>query len=308
MKEATKNYDSGKKSPLLLDVLVATFGADGLSRFAATSPQRVDGVRWVVACQTGDAPIPEIPASLLRDDIRIEFCGDKGLSRNRNKLLRLAEAPLCLIADDDVSYLPEAFEEIIKTFRDNPDTDIATFRFLESTSPIPSSSLPALLPSYDIRKEGSPSSFNFPKSYPPAPLPLNRSFKGYYIASIEIAFRRVPVLDSGILFNENFGLGSPNPCGEEDLWLHSLLKKGLTGCYFPLTIAVHPGKSTGQRGLTDPDILRTQGYVIAELFPLTAFPRLFLKAFRVSKESGQSPFLMFKHLPHLLSGLISHLK
>lgn len=304
---SSNNAPTGADTPLL-DILVATLGADGLERFAATAPQRVGGVRWVVACQTGDMPKPEIPASLLRDDIRIEFCGDKGLSRNRNNLLRLAEAPLCLIADDDVSYLPGAFEEIIKTFRDNPDTDIATFRFLESTSPIPSSSLPALLPSYDILSEESPSPFNFPKSYPPAPLPLNSTFKGYYIASIEIAFRRVPVLDSGILFNENFGLGSPNPCGEEDLWLHSLLKKGLTGCFFPLTIAVHPGKSTGQRGLTDPDILRTQGYVIAELFPLTALPRLFLKAFRVSKESGQSPFLMFKHLPHLLSGFISHLK
>lgn len=259
-----------------LEVLISTFGEKGLTRLSRMTLPKVQEVRYLVSCQCPGYTSLPIPDKLIRDDLRIVFTPTKGLSINRNFAIENATAPLCLIADDDISFTPDAFHTIISTFRDNPDIDLATFKYIGSDG-------------------------NFEKEYPEFIFSLAQPAKGYYISSIEIAFRREPIIESGIRFNENFGLGNSRfGSGEEELWVHDLLASGLKGQFVPHLIAIHnDSNTTGLRLMASPPVLRAQGAVIKRLYPNTAFLRVILKAWRSSKATRLS---MLSCLQPLLYG------
>lgn len=259
-----------------LEILIATFSEKGLKRLAEMSLPESEGVRYLVACQCPGHDSLPIPAQLRRSDLRVIFSPDKGISKNRNFALLHASAPLCLLSDDDVSFTPDAFSNIITTFRNNPDIDIATFMFLNS--------------------HGTPA-----KHYPSSTFTLSKPVKGYYVSSIEIAFRREKIVDSGILFNENFGTGASRfGCCEEGLWIHDLLNFGFKGAFFPFVIATHNDDApTGVRLMATPDVLRANGAYITRVYPYSALLRVVLKAWRVARGSEKS---FFKCLAPTLGG------
>lgn len=277
-----------------LQVLIATYGQEGLERLAKAAASgslpQTEGVEYLMSCQMGKQE--EIPGALQRKDIRIIFSKTKGLSRNRNILLKAATAPFCLIADDDLSYTSAALLSIISTLKSNPDVDIATFisaNYQEKEGPVKEKEGPA---------HSQEDQLTYEKQFPNESFDLCKPAKGYYVTSFEIAFRREAVESAGILFNENFGVGAPlYGAGEEELWIHQLLAKGLRGRFFPQQIVVHHGPTTGTREAANPRVLRAQGVVIPVLYPLTGFPRILLKAYRSSRVSGAS-------LPHCLRHIL----
>lgn len=113
-----------------LEVLIATFGRDGLGRVIEMKLPEVEGVRYLVCCQNPDAEdISREAASLLvRPDIEIHYFTDRGSAVNRNHAFDLARAPYLLLADDDLRYKAEGLRRVIDTFDSHPDIDIATFR------------------------------------------------------------------------------------------------------------------------------------------------------------------------------------
>ncbi|MDE5806552.1 MAG: glycosyltransferase [Muribaculaceae bacterium] len=255
-----------------LQVLIATFGAEGLLRVAEMKLPRLAEVEYLVSCQIPGQPTPPIPSSLNRNDLHIYFSDSRGLSRNRNILLEQATAPFCLIADDDLSYEPECLLEVIRILDQNPEISVATFMYCDESG-------------------------NYEKSYPDYSFDLQSPVKGYFPTSFEIAFRNKDVKDAEVLFNENFGIGAPHyGCGEEDLWLHELMKKGLQGRFFPVMLATHKGETTGIRSAAKPEVLRAQGVVIALTYPLASFPRIILKAWRTSKTAEKSFRRCLKYL------------
>lgn len=259
-----------------LEILISTSGEARLRRLSEMNLPRTEGVGYVISCQCpGDSALT-VPCSLQRPDIKVVFTPTCGVALNRNNALRYATAPVCLIADDDVTYTHEAFSIVLDTFRNNPGLDIATFMY---TGP-----------------EGTTE-----KVYPSHPFHLSRPTKGYYITAFEIAFRLASVKERGIWFNENFGVGNPRfGAGEEDIWIYDLLKAGLNGWFFPHIIAIHNHcHTTGIRLMNSPAVLRAQGAVITRLYPFTALPRVLLKAWRVSRAS-ETP--LSACLSHLLYG------
>lgn len=242
-----------------LQVLIATYGQEGIERISTHRLPVIEGVGYIVSCQSPEGA-PAIPSSLIRDDLKVIFSPTRGLSKNRNILLREASAPYCLIADDDLDFIPEGLETIIETFDKSPELDVIALQYKDS--------------------EG-----NTEKNYPDTSFDLNYPPKGYFISSVELAFRRDSVVGKRIFFNENFGVGSSYPCGEEDLWLHDALRHGLKGNYRPATIAVHYGQSTGIRDMSRPSVLRAQGAVITRLNKTTGLLRVILKAWRSSRQS-----------------------
>lgn len=247
-----------------LQVLIATFGEDGLKRVAKMRLPLLEEVEYLVSCQIPGQPEPSLPSQLIRDDLKVSFSDSRGLSRNRNILLQRASAPFCLIADDDLSYEPEALIDVIRIMENNPEVSIATFMYRNQAG-------------------------ETEKQYPDFSFDLKKPTKGYFPTSFEIAFRREDIKSAGVLFNESFGIGAPRyGCGEEDLWLYELLKQGLKGKFFPIMLTTHNGATTGVRQAAKPEVLRAQGVVIAKLYPFTSFPRIFLKSYRSSKLSGTS--------------------
>lgn len=310
-------------SKIDLQVLIATYGKAGMERLArsalAGALPPTAGVSYLISCQTGrrvdsmaispsDPGLPAtstsgpdgfvIPESLLRDDIEVLFTPTAGLSRNRNILLAGATSPLCLIADDDLSYTSASLRDVIKTFKENPDIDIATF--ISANAPSDNNADPPSDNNEESLHSGRKEPLRYEKRYPGYSFDLRKPAKGYYITSFEIAFRRESVIGSGILFNENFGVGAPiYGAGEEELWVNRLLRSGLRGRFFPRHLTVHHGPTTGTREAANPRVLRAQGVIIPLLYPATGLPRLFLKAYRSAKASGAG----FGHcLRHILLG------
>lgn len=217
--------------------MICTYGKDGIERVAAANHPHVDGVEYLVSWQT-DVEV-EIPSALSRGDFKILSSPTKGLATNRNIALSHATAPLLLISDDDVLYTKESLQAVIDAFYTHPEADIIAFRYASSANK---------------------------KYYPFAPVSLSSPPKGYFVSSIEIAFRRDAVKGK-IWFNENFGIGAMFPSGEEDVFICDCLDYGLKGIFLPITIARHNDATTSGRNLKLPSRPQTKGAVFLRLHP-----------------------------------------
>lgn len=254
---------------LTLDLALITHKPDGIQRVAEMNLPVVEGVRYVISWQNhGDAPVP---AKLLRDDVEIHRFDKPGLSRNRNNSLDHCRADIVLIADDDIIYTADNLKAVIKAFEDNPDVALATFMADMPDGPV-----------YPAESCGLSE-----------PLP-----KGYWVASINIAFRREAIGD--LRFHPELGLGSERIHGSEDeLFVLSAIRRKLSCSFFPIEICTHPSQSTGTKAQLTPENIRAAGCYLTIAYPSSFAARLLLKAWRL-RRNGQSGFL--RALRYLISG------
>lgn len=240
-----------KADEIQLQVLICTFGRDGIERVASGQHPEVPGVEYLVSWQASDGI--DIPGTLMRHDFTIHRTDTTGLSKNRNHALAKASAPLLLISDDDVDYTAEGLMGIISSFEANPDADLLVFRF-------------------DCNK-GT-------KFYPDHSFSLRQPPKGYYTSSIEIALRRNSLAKHNIWFNENFGIGAIFPSGEEDILIKDCMDARLTGRFIPLTIARHDADTTSHKNLSLPSRPQTRGAIFLHLHPKSWPVRMIVHAIR----------------------------
>ncbi|MCH5346320.1 MAG: glycosyltransferase [Muribaculaceae bacterium] len=239
---------------MTLDVLISTYGRDGIENVAATTLPRVADVRYVVSWQS---PVGEIPVALQRDDIKVVTLDGRGLSRNRNNSIKASTADICLIADDDQIFYPDGLKALIDAFASRPEMDIALVKV----------DLPVK------------------KQYPSEETPIERGRfpKGYYVQSIEISFRRKS-LPPGPWFDTRFGLGAERYlCGEEELMVDELLHAGLNCRFIPIVASAHPDHSTAFSSKALAGVQQACGAVITRLHPLSWPLRVPLKAWRMSR-------------------------
>lgn len=139
------------------------------------------------------------------------FCTpEKGLSRSRNKLIENALGDICIIADDDVEYLPNYLKIIEDSYKKLPDADFIIFRF--------------------THEKGKETRTRFSKI-----TRVNMSNISKF-ASVEITFKRESVLQAQLSFNNEIGLGTEFPSGEENAFLADALRAGLKIYHVPQTI------------------------------------------------------------------------
>ena len=259
-------------SALTLEVMIATCGPDGGRKVAAMNLPVIPGVKYLVSWQEpGENAVPDELAS--RDDVRIIFLKGYGLSRNRNNCFDNATGDILLIADDDLEFYPDGLSEIRRIFKEHPELEYGSFR-------------------YDS---------DVPKFYPQKESSLARLPKGFSQSSVEIALRRES-LAGKLRFNEDFGLGAPVfTAGEEELFLKKARNNGLHCRFFPVTIANHPGATTGVRECLADGALLARGAVTVVEYPLTAVLRIPLGAWRVSR-ARQAGF--FKALCLMIAGAL----
>lgn len=239
MARTEDNIPASYRQPIL-QVLICTYGHQGLQRVAASSHPKVDGVEYLVSIQEEpDKEESPIPKELKRNDFRLFVNLSKGLSINRNVALSLASSPLLLISDDDVDYTEEGLRAVIDAFHRHKDMDIIAFRY---------------------------TSASHEKNYPSSPCYLDKPAKGYFVTSFEIAFRRESV-QGKIWFNENFGIGAMFPSGEEELFIRDCLDTGLKGIFLPITIGRHDNTTTSKRNLMLPSRPQTKGAAFLRLHP-----------------------------------------
>lgn len=132
----------------------------------------------------------------------------KGLSKSRNMAISHAQGDICIIADDDESFVENYYDIIKNAYNENPSADLIAF---------------------SVVREG--------KSYPKKSFQINY-LHALRISSVQITFRRESIINKSINFDETMGAGSGNGGGEENKFLFDCIRKGLQIYYCPKVIAI----------------------------------------------------------------------
>jgi glycosyltransferase involved in cell wall biosynthesis len=237
-----------------LDVLICTIHQEGIERVASALHPEIDGVRYLVAWQ-----MPEgegvVPASLAdRKDFVIQQFQERGLARNRNRCLAMAEADWCIISDDDLDYTESELQQLLSLLKQRSDLEIVAVRYNSGTTKH--------------------------KIYPAEECDYADAIAGYYISSVEIIFKR-EIIQNRIRFNENFGIGAPIfKCGEEDIFIHDCRKACLSVRFVPITVGTHPHLTTSLKDADKDYVYLTKGAVYRYIYPSIWWLRLFVYGIR----------------------------
>lgn len=152
------------------------------------------------------------------NQIKVINSFDNGLPQSRNMALQNATGEICLIADDDVSYVENFKEIILSSFKKNKDADIITFQMEDNNG-------------------------NLFRDY--QDIVRHTKDTVYTANSVVIAFRLQSVRQK-VNFNPYFGLGASFEVADEYVFLRNAIDKGLSVYFQPKVILRHPEFSSGQ--------------------------------------------------------------
>lgn len=225
---------------VILQVLIAAYGRDGIIRAASLDLPATDGVGYIIGWQRAGC-VMDIPPQLRRPDIDVIATDTIGLAANRNILLDHASAPYLKFSDDDVTLTEQDLTDLIKAFDNYPDADILLTRF------------------------GSPTRT---PSAPANTFVIQDAPRGYWPSAIEINIRRSKV---ALRFDTRFGLNSSRyPYGEDDIYIVDAIRSGLTVRYVPVMVGRHEHLSSGERiHPLDRKFLATKTAVLRRLHPFS---------------------------------------
>lgn len=147
---------------------------------------------------------------------------ERGLTKSRNQAIRNAKADVCLICDDDETFIPDYEHRILNAYEELPEADLIIFKIANR-----------------------PSSFKDKVMRLRFPMTMK-------VSSWQISFRRERLLQSGVFFDELLGAGSGNGAEEELKFLLDCERAGLKIFYVPELIAsVAQEKSTWFDGFNE---------------------------------------------------------
>jgi glycosyltransferase involved in cell wall biosynthesis len=129
----------------------------------------------------------------------------KGVGINRNLSLMLADADICLLADDDMVYKSDVEKIVLDEFNQNPKADIIIFNVHTAGE--------------TKRKQ---------KNY--ARTRKCFRFERMPWGGVRIAFRLSAIRKANIWFTTLFGGGALYSSGEDSIWLKEAKRKGL--CFY----------------------------------------------------------------------------
>ena len=222
---------------LTIQFLISTLGKRIAQAEKVLLPP-MEGVSYVVVWQRNGIGSDALPAELKeREDVSIVEDNGKGLARSRNIALENATADLLVITDDDNRYDTAAIELIRNAFEKHPTAGLIQFQALSM--------------------EGKPL-----RNYPAFPYTYETRPRGTYFCSVELVMRRKANLPR---FDERFGLGAELGCGEEEVFVHEAVKRGVKMIYVPQPLVRTDGATTGGRFLTDAKVQKAKGAVLCIL-------------------------------------------
>lgn len=150
----------------------------------------------------------------------------RGVGINRNMALTYATGDYLLFSDDDLQYVDDYAQIVEKAFEEIPKADCIIFNIEVVGSAI------------NRRRNGK--------------IKRVRWYNALNYGAPRIAVKRSSVSRENIMFNRNFGGGTPFSCGEDTLYIVSMLKSKLRLYVYPQTIAVSDQtNSTWFRGFNE---------------------------------------------------------
>lgn len=132
--------------------------------------------------------------------IRCFSMAERGVGLSRNTALMRADGDICLFSDEDIVFYPGYEEKILSAFKENPDADLITFNFKVDPSRA----------TYYNQEKRRIRWYNYGR-YPT------------YAAAARVESLRRANVSLSLLF----GGGAKYSNGEDSLFFHDCLKKGL---------------------------------------------------------------------------------
>lgn len=132
--------------------------------------------------------------------IRCFHMKERGVGLSRNTALLRSDSDICLFSDEDIVLEPDYEATILKAFEENPDADVIAFNL----------DVDPRRATYHNEKNRRIRWYNFGR-YP----------------TYAVAARREVLHRAGVTFSLLFGGGAKYSNGEDSLFLHDCLKKGL---------------------------------------------------------------------------------
>lgn len=224
-------------------------------------------INAIIINQCFNVPLPDLKSNF--DNIKIYSINQVGLAKSRNLAIKFANSDVCVISDDDVIYLPDALKNIKELHEKH--LDIALFK----------------------TKIQLPDGGNYKKSYKNSRVKIQSRLDIISVSSIEISFKRDSIAKFNIQFNEDLGLGTAMPGGEEAFFINDCIKKGLSIVYEPIFTVIHPKESSGK--LINFRTIMVTGLIFGYFFPTTCY--VWFVYFSIRK------FKLYKHLMNPISYL-----
>lgn len=162
--------------------------------------------------------------NIIDSNNRVFSYHEKGLSKSRNRAIENCEGEICIIADDDLTYVDDYQNIITKSYEKFKDADVIAFGVKNELGKNISS----------VKRK----KINFLHSMK--------------LCSVQLTFKRASLLNKNLRFDTNFGTGSEKyKMGEENIFLFDCLKKKLRIYYVDETIAyLNESDSTWFKGYT----------------------------------------------------------
>lgn len=137
---------------------------------------------------------------------------ERGVGLSRNNALMRASGDILLFADDDVVYTDDYVEKVMKTFENNPKSDLIVFN-LQSQNP------------------------NRPEAI------VEREYKLHWynclkFGAFRIAVRKDEIRKANVFYSLLFGGGAKYQSGEDNLFIVQCLKNGVKGLASSETIGI----------------------------------------------------------------------
>lgn len=205
---------------------------------------------------------------------KVKTYNEKGLSKSRNKAIENSNSEICLIADDDIYYEEDFEKKIIKAYKENPKADIIVF-FVDNKDRIGGKKR---------LKEGK--------------IGYLHSMK---IQSVQMSFKRASISEKRIKFCEDFGAGSENYMGEENIFIFDCLRSGMNITSVPLKIGTIMDTTSSWFNKIDEKYLETRGAVFVRMSK--CYYHVFIIQFAVRKRGlYKENFNCIQAIKHMYNG------
>ena len=192
----------------------------------------------VVEQQDGGVVVSDRPAD---GDLPLSWLTNRGrnLSAARNVIIEHAGSDVLMLMDDDARMPASSVERVTRAFSRHADAAALTFMV-------------------DWIGQGRR------RPYPAREIQRTTVRALTSVASIEVAISLPTLRQTGIRFDERFGLGAPFPTGEELVLLADVLRAGGRILFVREIIASHPAQTAGAR--RDLTVTRARGALFRRLF------------------------------------------
>jgi hypothetical protein len=205
--------------------------------------------------------------------IEVLSSSERGLSKNRNKEIREAQADICVIADDDMCFNPGYVDTLVSLYSRYKNADLIVFNIGEQKQ--------TRYITKKIKKLNPLSCLKY--------------------SGARITFKRTSIIRKGIMFDTRFGSGSKYISGEDNLFLSQCIKSGLRAIAVPEQIAMlrECRDSTWYKGMND-DYFYSRGaffFTFSRFFYVIFIVRFAIKnrqKFKNEMTVGKSIRLMLK--------------